>query len=135
MCADSLSITVTSTSSVEGLWCALTDRRDSWWPELVLTPEVGSAVRETWTEGGREHFADGRVMEALPPSRLAFVWQQPGWPSPLTVRFAIRGDGKRSTVTLTERGFGQLADGDGLRAAHEEGWNFHLAHLLRAASR
>jgi uncharacterized protein YndB with AHSA1/START domain len=135
MCADSLSITVTSTSSMEELWCALTDERDTWWPELVLTPEVGSAVRETWAEGGREHFADGRVTEAVPPIRLAFMWQQPEWLSPLTVRFDIRSDGERSTVTLTERGFRQLADGDGLRAAHEEGWNFHLANLLRAASR
>ena len=135
MCADSLSIKVASVSSAEGLWCALTDERDSWWPELVLTPEVGSVVRETWTEGGRERFADGRVTEAVPPSRLAFVWQQPEWPAPLTVRFDIRSDGELSTVTLTERGFGQLADGDGLRAAHEEGWNFHLANLLRAASR
>lgn len=135
MCADSLSITVTSTSSVEELWRALTDERDTWWPELVLTPEVGSAVRETWSEGGREHFAEGRVTEALPPSRLALVWQQPGWLSPLTVCFDIRDDGERRTVTLTERGFGQLTDGDGLRAAHEEGWNFHLANLLRAASR
>jgi uncharacterized protein YndB with AHSA1/START domain len=135
MCADSLSIAVTSMSSLDALWCALTDERDTWWPELMLTPEVGSAVRETWTEDGCEHFADGRVTEAVPPSLLAFVWQQPGWPSPLTVRFDIRSDGARSTVTLTERGFGQLTDGDELRAAHEDGWNFHLANLLRAASR
>jgi uncharacterized protein YndB with AHSA1/START domain len=135
MCADSLSITVTSMSSVERLWCALTDERDTWWPELVLTPEVGSAVSETWTEDGHEYFADGHVTEAVSPSLLAFMWQQPGWSSPLTVQFDILGDGKRSTVTLTERGFGHLMDGDGLRGAHEDGWNFHLANLLRAASR
>jgi uncharacterized protein YndB with AHSA1/START domain len=134
MCADSLSNIVTSTSSVDGLWRALTEERDTWWPELVLTPEVGSVVRETWTEDGREHFADGRVTAAVPPGQLAFVWQQPERHSPLTVSFDIRSDGDRSAVTVTERGFRRLIDGDGLRAAHEAGWTFHLANLLQVAS-
>lgn len=97
--AGSLSITVISTCPVQRLWRALTGERDTWWPELMSTPEVGSAVREIWTEDGREHVADGRVTEAVAPSRLAVVWQQPGWPSPLMVSFDIRRDGDRSAVT------------------------------------
>jgi hypothetical protein len=95
MCADSLSITVTSMFSVEGLWCALTDERDSWWPELVLTPEVGSAVRETWTEGGREHFADGRVTEAV---------RRVGWPSCGSSRIGRRRSRSASTSVVTASG-------------------------------
>ncbi|MBF4575476.1 SRPBCC domain-containing protein [Frondihabitans sp. VKM Ac-2883] len=132
---DRLSLTVTSGASVAAVWFALTDGRDGWWPELSLTPEVGAAVRETWTEDGQKRYADGHVTEAAPPNTLGFVWRQPAWASPLHVRLEIEPAGSGSIVALTEEGFAQLPDGSILRSAHCDGWSFHLANLLSAASR
>lgn len=134
MTADSLSITVATDASAAELWSALTEGRSTWWPELVLDARVGSPVRETWTESGEEHSADGHVTEVTPPSRLAFVWQQQRWPTPLAVRVTITEDDGRRAVTLTEHGFAALPDGDALRTAHEEGWAFHLGNLLDVAA-
>ncbi len=135
MTDDSLSLSVTSGTSVAAVWFALTDGRDSWWPELSLEPEVGAAVRETWTEDGRERSADGHVTEAAPPNALGFVWQQAAWPASLHVRFVVEQAGGGSLVTVSEAGFAQLPDGSVVRSAHEDGWAFHLTNLLAAASR
>ncbi|WIE64902.1 SRPBCC domain-containing protein [Curtobacterium sp. MCLR17_036] len=135
MSDDNLSLTVTSDASITAVWFALTEGRDSWWPELSLRPEVGAAVRETWTEDGREQYADGHVTEAAPPNTLGFVWQQAAWPTPLHVRFEIEQAGRGSLVTLSEDGFAQLTHGSDVRSAHQEGWAFHLTNLLAAASR
>jgi uncharacterized protein YndB with AHSA1/START domain len=78
MSDDSLSLTVTSEASIAAIWFALTDGRDSWWPELSLRPELGAAVREAWTEDGQERYADGHVTEAAPPNTLGFVSQPAG---------------------------------------------------------
>lgn len=89
MSDDNLSLTVASEASIAAVWFALTEGRDSWWPELSLSPEVGAAVRETWFEDGQERYADGHVTEAAPPNTLGFVWQQAAWPKSLHVRFDI----------------------------------------------
>lgn len=135
MSDDILSLTATSEASIAAVWFALTEGRDSWWPELSLRPEVGAAVRETWTEDGQERYADGHVTEADPPNTLGFVWQQAAWPTSLHVRFDIEQASRGSLVTLSEDGFAQLPDGSEVRSAHQDGWAFHLTNLLAAASR
>lgn len=135
MVEDRLTLVVSSSESVDALWFALTDGRGAWWPELTLTAAVGASVRETWTEDGHERYADGRVTEVAAPKTLGFEWQQPTWPRPLRVRFRIERISRGSTVTLTEQGFADQPNGQALRAAHEDGWTFHLANLLEAATR
>lgn len=135
MLEDSLSVAVTSAASVDELWAALTTERSTWWPELTLTPAVGAPVHETWEEDGQERSADGHVTGVAAPHLLVFEWRQPAWPSSLEVRFAFERVGGHSVVTLTERGFALLPDAVDLRAAHEDGWSYHLTNLLTAASR
>jgi uncharacterized protein YndB with AHSA1/START domain len=129
-----LTVSARTQASPTTAWRALTVDRHRWWPELEFDAEVGAALRETWTEDGVERSADGVVTEVVPPTTLAFAWRQPGWAAPLDVRFSIDRCHEGTTVTITETGFARLTAGASLRREHEEGWNHHLAILLRATS-
>ena len=130
-------LTVLSEAKATGfaVWEALTVGREQWWPEMQFDPVVGSPVRETWFENGKERSAVGQVIEVDPGRVLSFDWRELAWPAPLRVRFSIEDEGDRCKVAVTESGFESLANGTALRTEHQAGWSYHLARLCRQAER
>jgi uncharacterized protein YndB with AHSA1/START domain len=116
------------------VWRALTADRAGWSPELRFEPVVGAALEETWTIEDEVFVARGEVLEVCPPRLVVFEWHEPTWAAPLRVRFSIE-DADPTSVTVTEDGFERLDGGRELRDEHTDGWEHHLANLVRFTAR
>ena len=131
---DRVTVRAQVSSTPGAVWRALTTDRAGWWPELRFEPVVGAALEETWTIGDEVFVARGEVLEVSPPHLLVFEWHEPTWAAPLRVRFSIEGADPTS-VTVTEDGFERLDGGRELRDEHADGWEHHLANLVRFTAR
>lgn len=130
---DAVTISVPSAASATRMWDALTVGRAVWWPEMTFNPVVGATVTEVWSEDGVERSAHGSVTEVDDGRVLAFEWCEPGWEAALTVRFSVDETAQGCMATVTETGFERLENGSVLRAAHRDGWNYHLSRLAQYA--
>lgn len=118
---------------VEVVWRFLTVERGAWWPDMRFEAVVGSPLRETWIEDGRESSATGRITRCDEPQLLGFSWTEQGWDHPLDVVIEIVMLGQSTSVTLTETGFSRARTPHSLPAEHEEGWRYHVARWKRAS--
>ncbi|WP_276801593.1 SRPBCC family protein [Cellulomonas iranensis] len=133
MLRDSVTVGTRIDASLDVVWRLLTVGRDAWWPEMRFDAVVGSPLVETWTEGGVEATATGRVTRCDAPRLLTFVWAEPTWDGPLEVVIRLTADGTSTVVDLTETGFVRARTPRSLPDEHEQGWGYHLARWKRAS--
>ncbi|MCU1404190.1 MAG: hypothetical protein JWQ43_493 [Glaciihabitans sp.] len=124
-----------TSATPSAVWRSLTEGRLDWWPEMQFEAVAGASLREAWNEAGSEREAVGHVSEIHAGRSLAFHWIESSWSSPLQVRFSTVATTGGARITVRESGFRELAAGDALVAEHIEGWQFHLARLVRYAER
>ena len=130
-----LVVVAESTASVWSVWRSLTGEHIQWWPDMQFDAVRGAPLDETWAEDGVEHHATGHVVEVQDGAVLTFEWSEPSWTSPLFVRFELERIGYDTRISVWECGFDRIPGSHALRAAHHEGWNYHLARLCSYAER
>ena len=74
-------------------------------------------------------------MEVQDGTVFTFEWSEPCLPSPLFVRFELERIGCGARISVWECGFERIPSRNALRAAHHEGWKYHLARLCSFAGR
>ena len=117
-----------------GVW-SLTGENIQWWPDMQFDAVRGAPLHETWAEDGVEHHATGHVVEVQDGTVFTFEWSEPSWPSPFFVRFELEQIGCGTRISVWECGFERIPSSNALRAAHHEGWKYHLARLCSFAGR
>jgi uncharacterized protein YndB with AHSA1/START domain len=79
---------------------------DAWFTQgAEVDAQLGGRIRFRWVRWGVDHTTGedgGRVLEAVPPRRLAFQWT-PG-DSPTTVAFELELRGRGTVLSVTETG-------------------------------
>lgn len=110
---------------------------ESW---FAPTAQVGTAPGQPFVV--RFHGAEyegsslrvpGRIVEAKPGERFAYVWPSFGSsdrPTLVTVDFKAEAGGTR--ITLVESGFGRDAEWDEAYLEHKQGWGYELSKLFAA---
>jgi len=117
------------------VWRSLTADRAQWWPGMRFDAVPGALLREIYVENGVECRAWGQVREVEDSEVLTVDWREPGWPCPLSVRFALAPLAAGTSISVTECGFDGLPTGLVSHADHSDGWNYHLNRLRRHAER
>ena len=131
--ADYVSVSLSIDASPREIWGALATAKHEWWPDMTFEAIVGAPLVERWMDGDKEKVASGTVTHAEAPHMLAFEWTEPEWGSATAVRITLESIDRHTKVSLVESGFCTIAGGPEIRAAHEEGWRYHLDRLRAAA--
>ncbi|MBC9942987.1 SRPBCC domain-containing protein [Leucobacter sp. cx-328] len=125
-------------ASRELVWDFIADaeKRETWWPDLNLTAELGAELTEQWSEGdgdaavGRDAY--GTVDVCSMGHAIGFRWRERGDETETAVLITLRAFDGGTSVTVTETGFDKLPNGAARASASLEGWSALLRYLIEA---
>jgi uncharacterized protein YndB with AHSA1/START domain len=86
----------------------------------------GGRLRHSWDGYGT---TEGRVLEADPPHRFVFTWDEGPELGETTIAIDLTPEGDGTRLRLVESGFQAGDDWDRLYADHADGWTQELENL------
>ena len=136
---DRIEISVAIAASQDRVWRLLTesDQIRIWWgSHVTLDARLGGALREVWSEGGREVVTSGTVTQFEPPRLLAMSWADHDWPGETEVSFNLDRTPAGTLLRLVHSGWNvhPAEKKSALVEAHAQGWIGHIERLARSAT-
>lgn len=128
---------VTYNASIETVWKSLTeiDLMRQWYFDMIpdFIPEVGFETQFIIEHEGRTFLHMWRVIEALPPRKIAYDWQFDGYAGESVSRFELFDENSRTRLKLTVEVLEDFPDDipEFTRESCLGGWEYFLKGRLK----